>query len=299
MVMRRSLALALAGALFGAPVLAADMGYAPPPEYPLATDAPATLGNGWYLRGDAGWTREQAPVLANDRALAGVLGSSVGSNDGWAATIGAGYQFNSYFRSDLTLDYRNKLRGDARSPDFACVTDVVGVSDAGGAPIGLSADIGDCHTAQRVAIKRTSLLANAYFDLGTWAGVTPYVGAGVGVTYSKVNGSYGSFLADNSAFAPNIAPPAGFPETWVDAAGNPTAAPVGFTFGQQGRQLSVRRAQTNLTWALMAGLAVDVSPNAKIDIGYRFVNMGSSVPGGAKKDGRIQELRLGLRYSPD
>lgn len=275
------------------------MGYAPPPEYSLASEPQATLGNGWYLRGDAAWTRETLPVVTNDAALAKVLDSSVGKNDGWAATVGAGYQFNSYFRADLTLDYRNILRGDARTSTFECVTDVVGVSDGGGAPIGVSAQTGDCYSAQRAGYKRSSLLANAYIDLGTWAGVTPYVGAGVGVTYSKVAGQYDWFYDNGAAYGPNIGPPAGFPATWVTAAGDAAAEPPGFAFGSQSRRINLRKAQTTFTWALMAGVAVDVSPNAKIDFGYRFVHMGGLFPGAAKKDGRIQELRMGLRYSPD
>src|SRR5690606_20145970 len=135
MLMRKSFAITLTSVVLCAPALGADMGYAPPPEYSLAPEQPAMLGNGWYLRGDASWTRENPPAIAADAERSAALGA----RSGWSASIGAGYQFNSYFRTDLTLDYRNTLRANARSASFGCVTDVVGVSDTTGTPIGVSA----------------------------------------------------------------------------------------------------------------------------------------------------------------
>ena len=295
-MLRKSLAITLTSVLLCGSALAADMGYLPPPDYSLTPEQPETLGNGWYLRGDAGWTREMPPVLAADAALSAALGTK----NGWVATIGAGYQFNNYFRTDLTFDYRNTMRGNARSAAFTCVTDVVGVSNSSGTPIGISAITGDCQSVQRADFKRSSLLANAYIDLGTWTGITPYVGAGVGVTYGQTNGVYNWITGNNgTAYAPDIPYPTGFPPTWVTGTGAATAGPAGFTFGPQSRRVATKKSQTNFTWALMAGVSYAVSPNAKIDFGYRYVNMGTFVGGAPKKDGDIQEFRMGLRYSPD
>ncbi|MDP2357409.1 MAG: outer membrane beta-barrel protein [Beijerinckiaceae bacterium] len=294
--MRKSLAITLTSVVLCAPAVAADMGYLPPPQYAIAQEQPTTIGNGWYLRGDAGWTRETPPVLTADTGLAAALGTK----NGWAATIGAGYQFNDYFRTDLTLDYRNTLRANARSAVFDCVTNVVGVSNSSGTPIGINAVTGDCASTQQADFKRSSLLANAYIDLGTWTGLTPYVGAGVGITYGQANGTYNWITGNNGAvYAPDLQYPDGFPPTWVTGAGAPTAAPANFTFGQQNRRIDTKKSQTNFTWALMAGVAYAISPNAKLDFGYRYVNMGTFAPNSPKKDGQIQEFRMGLRYSPD
>jgi opacity protein-like surface antigen len=295
-MLRKTLAITLTSVLLCGPALAADMGYLPPPDYSLTPEQPVMIGNGWYLRGDAGWARESPPVLSADTALAAALGTK----NGWVASIGAGYQFNSYFRTDLTLDYRNTLRANAQSANFTCVTDVVGVSNAAGTPIGVSAVTGDCYSAQRADFKRTSLMANAYIDLGTWTGVTPYIGAGVGVTYGRADGQYNWYRGNNgSVYEPDIPFPTGFPPKWVTGAGVDTTAPPGFTFGPQSRAFSTRKSQTNFTWALMAGVSYAVSQNAKIDFGYRYVNMGTFASGSPKKDGEIQEFRMGLRYSPD
>lgn len=300
MLMRRSFALALSclGACVGplASAKAADMGYAPPPHYSLNDDVPVQIGNGWYLRGDVGWSRERPPVLAADTALAAAIGVS----NGWSASLGAGYQFNKWFRSDLTLDYRNELSAKATSAPFSCVTNVVGVSNAGGTPVGISALTGDCVAGQDARFKRTGLLLNGYFDLGTWAGVTPYVGAGAGVTYAKAEGVYDWYTRNNgTAYAPDIPYPSGFPPVWVTGSGTPTTAPPGFTFGQQSRRVDLAKAQTKFTWALMAGVSLDVAANTKIDLSYRFVNTGSFAPGGPRGDGKIHEYRMGVRYMLD
>lgn len=44
---------------------------------------------------------------------------------------------------------------------------------------------------------------------------------------------------------------------------------------------------------VMAGLAYAVSANAKIDIGYRYVNMGAFAAGSPKKDGQISGVPHG------
>ena len=93
---------------------------------------------GMYLRADAGWS---------------MLDFAGGSNDkSYTAGIGAGYQFNDYFRTDITGEWTGKY-------------DI-----APGAKISTSAIIG-----------------NAYLDLANDTMFTPYVGLGAG--YGWVNGS--------------------------------------------------------------------------------------------------------------
>lgn len=296
MVMNKSFSTALISIALCAPAMGADMGYAPPPEYSLDAERPVQIGNGWYLRGDVGWSRERPPVIAPDAALSAALGKK----DGWVAGLGAGYQFNSYFRTDLTLDYRNTMRTNAKSDPFTCVTGVQGVSDAADTPIGITAITGSCYSGQKADFKRTSLLANAYLDLGTWSGITPYVGVGVGATYGRAEGLYNWYTSNNGeAYNPDIPYPGGFPQRWLTASGGAAPAPDGFTFGKQDKSVTTSKSQVNFTWALMAGISYAVSSNAKLDFGYRFVNMGSFAPNGPKKDGQVQEFRMGLRYSPD
>jgi opacity protein-like surface antigen len=158
------LSLALAALLFPGAAIAADMpdiGFAPPPEV-------QEFGSNWYLRGDVGYVWHDNPSLAvggvteQDIAWGPYKLGGVSFDDSWSAGFGFGVKATDWLRFDLTADYRSKS-------DFSGNT--LGTTFSGSADSWI-------------------LLANAYLDLGTWSGITPYVGAGIGaagVTPSGVN----------------------------------------------------------------------------------------------------------------
>ncbi len=77
---------------------------------------------------------------------------------------GVGYQFNNWFRADVTGQYRG-------NSNFTGLDVVTGTGPAAGL----------FETDSYTATKSELLfLANAYADLGTWWCITPFVGAGVG-----------------------------------------------------------------------------------------------------------------------
>ncbi|WP_181407981.1 outer membrane protein [Pararhizobium mangrovi] len=81
--------------------------------------------------------------------LRGDVGYSLDTNNvdsDWGGTAGFGYHFNDYLRSDLTVEYNQGSSSDAIDQDF----------------------------------NSWGFLLNGYVDLGTYMGVTPYVGGGVG-----------------------------------------------------------------------------------------------------------------------
>ena len=88
-------------------------------------------------------------------------------------------------------------------------------------------------------LKSWVFLANAYVDLGTWNCFTPFVGAGIGAAYNQ--------LAD-----------------FVDKGIGTTGAGFGRNSGDW-----------NLAWALHAGVAYNVSKNLKVELAYRYLNLGS------------------------
>jgi len=109
-----------------------------------------------------------------------------------------------------------------------------------------------------------SALFNGYVDLGKWYGVSPYIGAGAGVGYMTV-----------SDYSSTVAPP--------------------FSGGDH--------SQWNLNWAAMAGLGYPISPNLKLDVGYRYLNFGD-VETASDAFGRMtfknlaaHEVRVGVRWS--
>ncbi len=81
-----------------------------------------------------------------------------GPEDAAGLGVGVGYQYNAWLRGDITLDYQ----------------------------FGSRFPIGDNPDVANAKLWSSALFANGYIDLGTWYGVTPYVGAGVGTAYNHV-----------------------------------------------------------------------------------------------------------------
>jgi opacity protein-like surface antigen len=152
--------------------LAADLPLAPPPAY---APAPVDYG-GWYLRGDIGFSNQKVNnIRSTDTALYTPLtsfGETTQFDSAGIYDVGVGYQFNSWFRGDLTAQYRG-------SANFKG-TDLYTYSNAGVPTNGV-----DQYSASK---SEWLFLANGYVDLGTWWCVTPFVGAGVGTSRVSING---------------------------------------------------------------------------------------------------------------
>ena len=219
-----SLAGILSAAAFG-PALAADL-LPPPPVVEAPIVAPAADMSGWYLRGDVGVGINQMSSLRSTLQPTNALGGGAPAistayadlGDSALIGIGAGYQFNNWFRADVTAEYRSSAayRKGMTYTAF-CAT-----------PFCL-----DSYTAN---VSSSVFMLNGYVDLGTWAGVTPYVGAGVGMANHRMK--------------------------------NLTDVGIGLGYAADS-------SKTNFAWALMAGLGYNVTPNLKIDAGYRYIDMGS------------------------
>ncbi|MBN9076301.1 MAG: porin family protein [Rhizobiales bacterium] len=259
-----------------APALAAD--YAPevvanqPAQF-----VPVEVGNGWYLRGDVGFAFSRDMGNVDYRTFDPVGGTYTGGrldsaslNTGATYGIGFGYTFNPWVRTDITLDGSNTdFHGRAASTD-----------PCGGAPADTT-----CNTTGSGSVTTLSLMANGYVDLGTYAGLTPYVGAGAGMSRVK----WGGFTENTYC---------------VDGAGTCTAALLGTT-AHSGN------TDYRFTYAFMAGLAYDISQNLKLDVGYKYTHVAggdmfnwdsaSATAGATGTQGRdngfsSQEVRVGLRY---
>ncbi len=234
--MGRSFALLLAAAIAvgaSASARAADL-LPPPPPPPMEPPPPPEFG-GWYLRGDVGVGANELSSVTSTFTNPTVLVpapvmNAVNIGDSAFAGAGVGYQFNNWFRFDVTGEYRTAVQYSA----IQSYTDIW--SAPGLSPCGFNARCHDLYHGQHSA---AVFLANAYVDLGTWYGITPYIGGGVGVGVNWLQNFY-----DLSA------QPAG-----------------GFGFAQN-------RMPTNFAWQLGAGLAYNVTPNLKLEVGYRYLDLG-------------------------
>lgn len=134
------------------------------PEVVIAPQA----ANSWYLRGDLGYNVSSSAGLEVRDPVDNIVARGFDFDKGVTPSIGIGYQFTDYLRADVTTSYSRQ--------------DVDGLE----------------------AKARTwDMMANAYVDMGNFAGFTPYLGAGLGfanVRYS-VDTDQGNYKTDDYRFA--------------------------------------------------------------------------------------------------
>ena len=260
----------IAASLCAPPVLAADLGVplAPPPQ---VVDPQMEFGNSWYLRGDIGAVLETQPKISNDLNLL----SDKKRKAALSADFGFGYKINEWLRTDIIAEYRTQ---QTRSGIGGLVTNC---PTAIGVP-------GNCDVRGYSKLSHWNLLANADVDLGNWSGVTPYVGAGAGVSFNVSRGSVAYTIAGTGT--PYIAP--------IDPI---TLLPISPVLNR----VQSTGANTHFAWNVMAGLGYALNEHATIDLGYRYLNMGrftgvaDSSGAISKKQLTSHEVRLGVRYMID
>jgi opacity protein-like surface antigen len=221
-------------AVFAGVAQAADMPGLPP-IYAPPVEEYSPSPSGWYLRGDIGMTNQQFNGI--HQRLYDVPGTSVDHvgfawDSGMFAGLGLGYKINDWFRADVTGEYRGKT--SLHGSDSTVFNGGTGVDNYSGTK------------------SEWVFLANAYFDLGTWWCVTPYVGAGVGMADIMMKG----FRDD------------GF--TYIGGVLNNSTA------------YAEDASKWNFAWAVHAGLTYKVTQAMSIDLGYRYLNMGTGTTGATR-----------------
>jgi opacity protein-like surface antigen len=209
--------------------------------------------SGWYLRGDVG-----GGVASGGSFYLNPLTSGLSDPDStitydythysgqWFVGAGIGYQ-HGWLRGDATFELRGGGRFMGRDTYSDDPNDINGRNAYSG---DMSAMVG---------------LINIYADLGTWHGVTPYIGAGVGmarVTMGEVQDS-------------------GFSQVGA----GPITPTNGYFLGA---------SRTNFAWALMAGLSYEVNERLTMDLGYRYLNVGKYSTGGLSCAGSCPDPLPGL-----
>lgn len=140
--------------------------------------------------------------------------------------VGIGYNVHDWFRVDGTVEYRGRAKFHAMDVYDSEPDSVIdGSNDYDGSK------------------SEWLLLANAYFDLGTWHGMTPYVGAGIGASRNTIH----NFTDTNT---PN-----------------------------NGSAYAATDSKWDFAWALHAGMGFQVTENLTLDVAYRYTDLGDAQSG--------------------
>jgi opacity protein-like surface antigen len=285
--MKVLLFLASAAAIVAAPASAADLlGTSPPLTMPGSQASMFEVGANWYVRGDLGISFDRAPSVSFSTIAPPALGGvgaplTVGNGANWTTTnftggAGFGYRWNDWLRFDATWDYRTGP-GGSRQATVVCPDGLTGVSGAGGAPLGFLYDTTNtCNAAASLRQYDNAFLGNAYFDLGTYYGFTPYVGGGLGMNMNTLSGAVGyNETANGLPYAANLTAVGAFPPVWVNTQGQTLAPQPNIAFGPQFWNRSIRTTTWSMAWALAAGVGYKITPSMTLDIGYRYLNSGT------------------------
>ncbi len=210
-----------------APVMAAD--YEPPiyvdeaPEY-----VPVEVGSGWYLRGDLTYN-------VNDSEYDFVLDGVATDNQRFGGMLGVGYHFSDMLRGDVTFNYvgRDEWNYNDGTVSLEAENWVLGG------------------------------MVNAYLDLGTIAGFTPYVGGGIGLLTSKQS--------------------------------------LAVTVPSLGLSDEISERQTKFAYALTAGASYLMTQNLSLDVGYQYLsspdmNYIDSTTFTVEDGFDYHQVKVGLRY---
>jgi opacity protein-like surface antigen len=301
------------------PASAADLfGTAPPLSIP-ASQGPTMfeLGSNWYVRGDLGVAFDRPPTvsvlpvsippLSDPTVFAAGFGGSSTVAD-FTGGVGVGYRINDYLRLDATWDYHN---GPARnrSGSVICPYDLAGILNPTTLlPAGYLYDTTQtCDGFLNSKQHDNTFLANTYVDLGTYSGFTPYVGGGLGLNINSLTQSLNFYeTANGLPYGADLTPTGALPlipQVWVNPLGQAIVPqpPIAFTLQNWNRSLTA--TTYHLAWALSAGVGFHLTPSATLDVGYRYLNAGTTsmllnpqTGLTVRQNNTSQEVRVGIRY---
>ncbi|MDO9426128.1 MAG: outer membrane beta-barrel protein [Methylobacterium sp.] len=249
-----ALSLAVSPAL--APAWGADL--LPPPPAPV----PVEIGSGWYLRADFTESFFLRPTDAtlpdpNDPGMPPLVRRTLSHEPGYGG--GVGYRVNNWLRVDATIDQRGASDYSAYSSRTNFAT-------------GYNVEAG------RVGV--LTGLVNVYADLGTWWGLTPYIGGGVGFAQKEFRRGYTQTTC------------------LIDACDGSAGT------GARPGVARPNRSVTSLAWSLTGGVSYALGAGFSLDASYRYIDLGRAKSGldtygfGSRlKDLAANEVRVGLRYA--
>lgn len=147
--------------------------------------------SGWYLRGDIGLALAQDPDIQTSTVSDNLVKyKDISTDQNATASLGFGYQFNSGFRMDATLDYTAPVRYTGKGwYDL----------ESGGQLYRQNVNF----QSRRVS---AAAMLNAYYEFNNFDKFRPYIGAGIGIGWTDVyDVRYNDIMVDSFA-ARNMVP---------------------------------------------------------------------------------------------
>ncbi len=182
--------------------------------------------SGWYLRGDVGFRWNSGGVSSNN-----VTSEKYTTSFDGTAGFGWKYQWEGNLILGAELNYSRFLSSGLGSSTDSMTRQLATTPQAPA----------QHHYFYTAKISSQAVLANGYIDFGTWANLTPYIGAGAGIARLKS-------------------------VDYVDTTDSPTQP-------NNATGVTSRGSQQNFAWAAMAGVSYQVAQNWMIDVGYRYLSM--------------------------
>lgn len=222
--------IAAAATLAATAARAADYPQPPPAPPPVYLPPPQIEEfSGWYLRGFLGFSNQQVGSLSNANYAGYTSVQNVNKSFDAAPFfgLGVGYYFNDWLRFDVTGEYR-------------------GGANFHGLDIGT---LGAATTPDRYTATKSewTFLFNTFVDLGTWQCITPFVGAGVGMSRNTISN---------------------FGDVSIHTVAGTTSDAFGAT-----------QSTWSFAWAAYAGLSYKVNKNFQIEFMYRYIDLGNAKSG--------------------
>jgi len=258
-----------------------------------------------------------------------------------SGSVGFGYHFNDFLRADVNVGLlaNDRYSGSAhlvagyltppslvdslnpdvtRFPDFGCLgsrtvttSRVTTTLDADGNPVKsepvttIDNDTDwrrDCMVEASARNSAWNGMLNGYIDLGTFAGITPYVGAGIGALMTRTKVS-ASARCDNSSVSNtrNVGDPSS--DTGMVTTQTTTTFNCRGGDNQTVEVGSLSHTDFHLLYGLSAGLSYQISQNTSLDVGYQYLNAPGIKYYAVSDDGVVQrkgmdahQVKVGLRY---
>lgn len=273
------------------------------PELPMTK--PVEVGTGWYLRGDLAYNISKDDVHSNVTTVGPLSSSSDFSipTSSFAVTsvskdttpisgsIGFGYHFNDYLRADIDVGVLSMNKSNYESPG-SCEGTTTITNNATGAVLSTQPGTASCDSNIAVQTNVWYGMLNGYFDLGTYAGLTPYVGAGVGFAYAPVKFS-------TSATCKASQTSNGTTTTTFLCDGQSSASDASVNYAGS----SYKNNSFSFAYALSAGFAYQMTKNLSLDVGYQYIDAPNAQYAAVGDSGpyigkglSYQQVKVGLRY---